>query len=187
MESVSQGTVDDQVELSVENNGLLILYFNKTQKLTADSRFGLESVPRKYYYESDFEFGLDIASPRSGVFYQIMRGRQIIAKVNWGEIIIDGKPIPKRNNNLEWVLCDSPASILSIARNNSYKLNGEVVATVTTGGELFPAIYKMLTESKWIPNAYNPYVRIDYDSVKLEPFLALCILVTHLSESESNV
>ncbi len=164
----------------------IIIYTNKTEKMAVD-RFGLADVQRKYLYESDFEFGLDISPPISGSFHKVMKGKKIIAEINWGQIIMDGKPIPKRNNNLEWVLCDSPVRVLSIARNNSYKLNGEVVANVTSGGGLFAAIYRMLKEEKWIPNAYNPYIRIDYDSAKLEPFLALCVLVTHVSEYQSDV
>jgi len=133
---------------------------------------------RECFLESNIALDYQVLIPKNGDHINILQKGKLMAEVNWSQIILFNEYIYKKNN-WEWVLSEKPMKLLSLNRDKC-KVNDIEVATISSGGELVPWIFKLIKKRAWEP--FDPYICIEFDEMKLKPLLAVCILAMRIAE-----
>lgn len=146
---------------------------------------GLTSLGEKNYYESSCKLDYEVYSPKWGRFYKLYDNQNLVAEVTGNDIKINGESfVETENYPTEWILPVEPSQVLSVNNNGEYMINDEVVAVISGSGGIINWLIDMFQQKSIFP--YEPYCKIDFDEIKLEPLIALCLLFKNIEHSTSS-
>jgi hypothetical protein len=138
---------------------------------------------RELSIESSFPVKHKVVIPYIGGSLNVLLGDDIVAKVNGTNIELLGEKVKiQKDGVIKWGwLINSKTGAILYPKNNSYLLNDEVVARVTRYGGIIPWFFLLLKTMSFTP--YSPFIKLEYDSSKLDPLIAACIHLVDVSHS----
>jgi hypothetical protein len=142
-----------------------------------------EDTIRELEIESNIPNKYRVLVPSSGTALNVMEGDNLVAQVNGTHIVLHGEPIEIQRDGISrwgWVIDNNSRTVL-YPNNESYRIDNEVVARVTSGGGLFSWLLIMLKTRSFIP--FSPFIKLEYDDDKIETLLALSIHLVDVSNS----
>ena len=134
------------------------------------------------FIESDMALKFKSFYAKNGDYLNVVKDGDLVAEVGKSHLNILGRTLPKKQLSMSkwaWLLDESPERLLQPVRVDEYEINGELIAKISKGGGFFSWLVEGIKQKKFSP--YDPFIRLEFDETKVDPMLALCLLLIHVS------